>query len=72
MTNPAQPPASGTPRVLLTVEQAAERLNLGRTTTYALIKTGQLGSVKVGRLRRIPVAAITAYTARLTTEQDSA
>lgn len=66
------PDTTTAPRVLLTAEQAAERLNLGRTTVYALIKTGQLGSVKVGRLRRIPADEITTYTARLAQQQEPA
>jgi excisionase family DNA binding protein len=58
-----------TPRVMLTAEQAADALSIGRTTVYALIKTGELRSLLIGRLRRIPVDAITAYTARLAAEQ---
>jgi excisionase family DNA binding protein len=48
----------GTPvRLLLTVEAAAERLSISRTRMYALIKSGEVMSVRVGRLRRVPVAA---------------
>ena len=54
---------------LLTVEEAAQRLSLGRTTLYALLKDGQITSVRIGRLRRIPVEALDAYTARLIAEQ---
>lgn len=54
---------------LLTVEEAARRLSLGRTTIYALLKNGQITSVRVGRLRRIPAEALDAYTARLVAEQ---
>jgi len=54
---------------LLTVEEAARRLSLGRTTLYALLKDGQITSVRVGRLRRIPAEALDAYTARLIAEQ---
>jgi excisionase family DNA binding protein len=64
MTTPA-------PRVLLTVEQAAQRLSIGRTTTYALIKTGQLESITVGRLRRVPDTAVTDYINRLTTQSEN-
>ena len=48
-------------RLLLTVEQAAGRLNVGRSTAYALILTGQLESVTVGRLRRVPADAVAAF-----------
>jgi excisionase family DNA binding protein len=57
------------PRILLTVEEGAEALGIGRTTTFALIKNGELKSVKVGRLRRIPLDEIRAYTTRLLAEQ---
>jgi excisionase family DNA binding protein len=51
--------------VLLTVEEAAERLRIGRTTCFKLIRTGALESIPVGRLRRVPAEAIPEYVARL-------
>lgn len=67
-----QPPAPEAPvsrpmpaRVLLTVEEAAERLHIGKTKTYALVKAGEIESVLIGRLRRIHIDAIDAYAARL-------
>lgn len=59
-------------RVLLTVEEAAERLHIGKTKTYALVKAGEIESVLIGRLRRIHVDAVNAYAARLVTERQSA
>jgi excisionase family DNA binding protein len=47
--------------VLLTVEEAAERLRIGRTTMYALVSSGVVEPVKVGRLRRVPVECVDAY-----------
>lgn len=44
--------------VLLTVEQAADALGLGRTNLYKLLENGTLRSVKIGRARRIPIDAI--------------
>lgn len=55
-------------RVLLTVEEAAERLAVGRTTAYRLIRSGELDSVRVGRLRRVHVEAIDSYAAQLAAE----
>ncbi|MGB6164411.1 MAG: helix-turn-helix domain-containing protein [Pseudonocardiaceae bacterium] len=52
-------------RVLLTVEEAAERLHIGKTKTYALVKAGKIESVLIGRLRRIHIDAIDTYAARL-------
>jgi excisionase family DNA binding protein len=53
--------------VLLTVEEAAVRLRIGRTTMYALVSSGAVESVKVGRLRRVPVEAVDAYVTVLRT-----
>lgn len=53
--------------VLLTVEEAAERLRVGRTTMYALVSSGAIESVKVGRLRRVPVECVDAYVTVLRT-----
>lgn len=58
-------------RVLLTVEETAERLHIGKTKTYALVKAGEIESVLIGRLRRIHVDAVEAYAARLVAEQQS-
>ncbi len=52
-------------RVLLTVEEAADRLSIGRTTLYALISAGQIASVRIGRLRRLRPADLEAYVAYL-------
>lgn len=59
-------------RVLLTVEAAAERLSISRTRMYALIKSGDVTSVRVGRLRRVPVSALENFTAHLVTAQNAA
>jgi excisionase family DNA binding protein len=64
--------AEGNARTLLTVEAAAQRLSIGRTTMYALLKNGQINSVRIGRLRRIPTEALTEYTARLIADQHAA
>ena len=65
-TVPNLPVAS---KVLLTVEEAAACLNVGRTSMFALIRSGQIASVRIGRSRRIPAAAVDAYAARLVAEQ---
>lgn len=53
------------PRVLLTVEEAAAQLGIGRTTAFGLVASGELESVRIGRLRRVHVSAITEYAATL-------
>lgn len=51
-------------------EEAAEKLRLGLSTVRALIKSGELRSVKIGHLRRIPADALHEYVQRLDTEQN--
>ncbi|MCX5049333.1 excisionase family DNA-binding protein [Streptomyces sp. NBC_00474] len=58
--------------VLLTVEEAACCLRVGRTTCFALIRTGELESLMVGGLRRVPADAPAAYLARRRAEQRAA
>jgi excisionase family DNA binding protein len=36
-----------------TVEEVAEILHVGRDKVYQLLRTGQLRSIKIGKLRRI-------------------
>jgi excisionase family DNA binding protein len=57
-------------RVLLTAEEVADALHIGRCTVYDLIRTGQLRSFKIGKLRRIPVDAVHDYTRRMLDEED--
>lgn len=54
---------------LLTVEQAADRLGLRRSKAYELIQKGDLGSVKIGKSRRVPVRLLDEFVERLIAEQ---
>jgi excisionase family DNA binding protein len=45
-------------KVLLTVEEAAHKLSIGRTACYGLMKRGELRYILIGSTRRIPVDAI--------------
>ena len=47
--------------LLLTVEQAAHRLGIGRSTAYQLIGNGQLRSIRIGHLRRVPVQELATF-----------
>ena len=51
--------------VLLTVEEAAKRLRIGRTSMYRLVSTGTIETVTVGRLRRVPAECLAEYVTRL-------
>jgi excisionase family DNA binding protein len=59
-------------RVLLTAEEVAEALHVGRCTVYDLIRSGQLQSFKIGKLRRIPVDAVHEFAKRMLAESDDA
>jgi excisionase family DNA binding protein len=51
--------------LVMTVEEAAQRLGIGRTFMYALVKSGAIESVCIGRLRRIPEDALIAFVRAL-------
>lgn len=53
------------PRIVLTVEEAAHRLGIGRTLMYSLVMSGEVESVSIGRLRRVPADALHRYLERL-------
>jgi excisionase family DNA binding protein len=61
MATDTAPPDRQPDGLLLTVEEAAKRLRLGRTLVYRLISSGELESVTVGRLRRIPAECLADY-----------
>ena len=48
-----------------TVEQVAEMLHIGRDKVYYLLRTQQLRSIKIGKLRRITDAHIAEFIASL-------
>jgi len=56
-------------RMVLTVEEAAERLSVGRTLMYALVTSGEVESICIGRLRRIPTSALDDFVGRLRSSQ---
>lgn len=58
--------------LLLTVEQAGQVLAIGRTAVYALLGSGVLASVRIGRSRRIPLTALQDYVTRLAVADASA
>lgn len=52
-------------KLLVSVEEAAVMLSLGRTLTWALVRKNELRSVKVGKTRRVVVASMREYVERL-------
>jgi len=55
--------------LLLTIEDAAQRLAMGRSRFYELMQAGEIESVRIGRSRRIPVDALKDYVDRLRVSQ---
>ena len=53
-----------------TVEQVGEILHVGRDKVYFLLRTGQLRSIKIGKLRRITSQHLAEFIASLESEND--
>jgi excisionase family DNA binding protein len=58
-------------RSLLTVREVGLMLGCGRTLVYDLIGSRQLPVVKIGRLTRVPVAAVDDFVSRHVTSPDA-
>ena len=50
-------------RLLLTVDDAARRLGVSRRSLYRMLERGDIGSVRIGRCRRIVTAHLDALAA---------
>jgi excisionase family DNA binding protein len=60
------------PTLLLTPEQAAAELQIARRRIFEMVGDGTLRSVKIGKSRRIPRAALEEYVKGLETSQQPA
>jgi excisionase family DNA binding protein len=49
------------PRYALSIDEACKTTGLGRTLIYEEIKEGRLSTLKIGRRRLVPVAALRAW-----------
>jgi excisionase family DNA binding protein len=56
-------------RELLSPVETARRLSLGRTKVFELIAKGEIPSVRVGKLRRVPARALRSYVDELVATQ---
>ena len=56
-------------RRLLRIEDAAQRLSVGRSTIYAMVAAGQIPSLKLARSLRIPADALDRWLAEETKRQ---
>jgi len=52
------------------IESVMERLKLGRSTVFAVLASGQLRSVKVGRRRLVSEAALVQFIEKLDAGSD--
>ncbi len=50
-------------RLLYSVDEAAALMSIGHSLLWDLVMRREIASIKVGRSRRIPVAALQAYIA---------
>lgn len=67
---PRQCDHTNNPDQLLTVPEVITRLHLSRAKVYDLIRSRQLKSGTVGRARRIPESAVSAYICQLIEMED--
>lgn len=58
-----------TPRVMLSITDAARCLSVGRSTMYELINSGAIETVHIGRLRRVPADSLSDFVERCRREQ---
>jgi excisionase family DNA binding protein len=61
----ASPGNTGELVLLLTIEDAAKALGVGRSTIYELIGKGDLEVVHIGRSARVPVESVQSFVGRL-------
>jgi len=55
-------------QLLVTVEEAAKRLCVGRPKMWQLVMAGEVLSIKIGASRRVPISALEEYVERLSVE----
>lgn len=56
-------------RLLLTVDEAAHRLGIGRSHAYIFVMKGELPSVKLGKSRRVLATDLEEFVVRLRADQ---
>jgi excisionase family DNA binding protein len=61
--------SSNSLRLLLTIPEAAITLGISRSRLYELVQVGVIGSVKIGRSRRVPVTILQDFIAKQLVDQ---
>jgi excisionase family DNA binding protein len=54
--------------LLLSIEETAAQLRIGRTRTYELVMSGQIRSVTIGRRRLVPRESLVEFVRRLASQ----
>lgn len=62
-TRPRTAAVDPTPEHVMRVREVAQHLDCDRDTVYRLIRAGQLRSIRVGRLIRVPESALSEFIA---------
>jgi excisionase family DNA binding protein len=57
-------------KLLLTPEEAASVLSIGRSKVYELISDGRLASVRIDASRRVPMSALVEFVQRLREQRE--
>lgn len=60
------------PRLTMSAEEFARRLGFKVAHVYSALRAGQIPSIKIGRLYRIPIAVFDRMWARATEDSDAA
>jgi excisionase family DNA binding protein len=55
-------------RVCIRVSEFAQMFDIGRTKAYAMVRAGEIPSVRIGTALRIPVEGLQAYIGSLAAE----
>jgi excisionase family DNA binding protein len=55
--------------MLLTIEQAAQALGIGRTLMYELVQKNKIPSVRISRYRRVSVDALRLFIEQQTEQE---
>jgi excisionase family DNA binding protein len=60
----------GTIKLVLSPEEACEALGVKKSTLHKMLMSGEIKSIKIGKLRRIPADGLRTYVERQIAAQD--
>ncbi len=56
-------------QLLLSPEEAFQALSIGRAKGFQMLRSGEIASIKIGRLRRVPLESVRDFVTRQVAEQ---